>query len=270
MNRLAKLALVALFACPALLGQGKTTNAPVTELTNKQYKNEVFIIKHREPEDIAKILYGLGSGSNDVVIYPNTTNDGLRTITVRDFPENIAVMKSAIERLDAPAPKAIPVNLRIDVLWASRKELPLSKDVILQRERRKELLKESISPYLSDVVAEISNTLNYKHFAEATTITTTIANNNPASGKAVFAYPEYSDNREYFQAFEWNLTPNITDTDSDHIVSGKLNIKYREQATHGGVSFNNVAIELKGYEKVTLGTTFGDLAMIVVVSAERL
>jgi len=261
MNRLAKLALVALFACPALLGQGKTANDTVTELTNRQYKNEVFTIKHHDPDDIARILYGLGSGRENTLIQAYTTKDDHRTITVRDFPENIAVMKAAIERLDVPAPKAIPVNLRIDVLWASRKEFP--------KERRKESLTESTSPYLSDVVAEISRTLNYKYFLVATTISSIITNNS-ASGKAQFAYPEHSEDPNYFSPFEWTLMPNVNNTDSDHIVSGKMHIKYKEKATHGGVSFNNVSIELEDKEKITLGTTtLGDLAMIVVVSAER-
>jgi hypothetical protein len=261
MNRIAKLALVLFVACPALLGQEKASMTNPN--ASRSLSHEVFLVKHRDPVEIVKVINVLGSGSPDALMEANKIDNDIRTITVRDFPESIAVIKKAIEKLDVPAPKSTPVILKIDVLWASKKEFPKNEFM------KKELPKAPISPYLSDVVAEISKTLNYKYFHEATTITSVLVNNS-ASGRAVFGYPDDNEDRLKFLPFEWELIPNVNSVDADYVVSGKMNIKYREKSVHGGVSFNNVNIELKDKEKRMLGTSFGDIAMIVVISAERL
>jgi len=243
MNRLAKLAFVVFSACPALLGQERNAN---------DLDYALIIIKHRDPVSVANTLGFLHSGHKDAFMQPSTMDADIKVIAVKDFPENIAMIRSSIEKLDVPVPKSIPINLRIDVIWASQKEL-----TNLMPSGR-------ITSHLSDVVANISKTLNYKYFSEAAT-TTSVVTNNYASGTMFFGFPWYSSKDvQMFKQFIWNLAPNTNSTDSDHIVSGKFNMQF------SAASMSNVNIELKDKEKVILGTTIGDLAMIVVVSAERL
>lgn len=57
-----------------------------------------------------------------------------KTLTVRDFPENLATIEAAIKRLDVPAPPALDIDLRLFVVLAS--STPDSTDAELPPEIR--------------------------------------------------------------------------------------------------------------------------------------
>src|SRR6476660_7892542 len=82
---------------------------------------KMFVIHNRSPHDIARAIKTLGSGA---ALAEMTPNDETHTITVRDFPENVAVMEEAIARLDTPAPAAQDVELKISLLIGSKVVLP--------------------------------------------------------------------------------------------------------------------------------------------------
>ena len=85
-------------------------------VTEKGFKSSVFEVKHRDPSDLATVLRPLSSGFRGAVVSANRDS---HTISVRDFPENIAAIDAAIKRLDvAEAPRA-DVDLHIWVLVAS-------------------------------------------------------------------------------------------------------------------------------------------------------
>jgi hypothetical protein len=142
------------------------------------------------------------------------------------------------------------------VIWASNKEF--KKDASIR----------SVSPYFSDVVAEISKTLNYKYFREAATSINSITNNS-ASGKMPFGYPDELDDRAKYKPFEWSLSPSKYSVDPECVVSGKMNMSYGKSTIHGGVAFDDVHIELKNKQRILLGSAVGDLGMFVVISAEQ-
>src|SRR5262249_25941369 len=77
------------------------------------FKGKIFEIKYADPKAIANIVYPLGSGFKGAIIQPfNNPN----SISVRDFPENIAIIEEAIKRLDVPQPvQAVKVNKSPDV-----------------------------------------------------------------------------------------------------------------------------------------------------------
>src|SRR6266478_543461 len=56
----------------------------------RQLKGKVFELKYRQPSSILKVIGPLGSGYRSAQISPS---EELRTITVRDFPENIAAIE---------------------------------------------------------------------------------------------------------------------------------------------------------------------------------
>jgi hypothetical protein len=138
------LALLAL-AAPAALAQ----DAPKQEdnyVTQKIFQNRVFDVKNRDPQSLVRVLAPLTSGFRGALVSANTE---FRTISVRDFPENIAVIEEAIRRLDTPEPARPGVEFRVHMLVASNDEAVPSR----------------YPAELSDVVKQLQASLGYKHFS---------------------------------------------------------------------------------------------------------
>ena len=85
-------------------------------VTDKGFASRVFEVKHREAADLAVVLRPLGSGYRGATM---SANREFRTISVRDFPENIAAMETALKRLDAAEAAKADIELRLWVLVAS-------------------------------------------------------------------------------------------------------------------------------------------------------
>lgn len=79
-------------------------------------KNQIFEVRHRDPVRLEEVLQALGSGRRGAVI--DASRD-FKTLTVRDFPENLATIEAAIKRLDVPAPPSSDIDLRLFVMLAS-------------------------------------------------------------------------------------------------------------------------------------------------------
>jgi len=183
MNNPVKLALAALVLCPALMGQtvktppvttlpaktpSATTPQTATEATkpqnsqsqtkdktpepdikyNKNFTSNFFVLEHIRPNDILKTIRGLASEFPGALIEINE-NANVNTITVRDFPENVESILSAIIVLDKPVEKSKPIEVRVEVIWASKKAAYAGP----------------VPDYLSDIISSVSKTLNYKYFS---------------------------------------------------------------------------------------------------------
>jgi type II secretory pathway component GspD/PulD (secretin) len=140
------LALLAL-AAPAALAQ---TQAPRQEddnyVTQKMFQNRVFDVKNRDPQSLVRVLAPLTSGFRGAMV---SANAEFRTISVRDFPENIAVIEEAIRRLDTPEVTRPGVEFRVHMLVASNDEAVPNR----------------YPAELSDVVKQLQSTLGYKNFS---------------------------------------------------------------------------------------------------------
>ena len=97
----------------------ETILPPPVQVTNDQKKDEpqklqvkLFEIKNKQPETLVNAIMALGSGAPNTRIDPN---NNLKTITVRDFPENIAAIEGALKRLDLP--DAAPVSIQTQSLF---------------------------------------------------------------------------------------------------------------------------------------------------------
>ena len=146
------IALVALFAAAtsAPAQQQQQPAAPVIYadeyVTQKMFQNRVFDIKNRDPLSLARVINLLTSGFKGALISPNQE---FRTITVRDFPENIAVIEEAIRRLDTPEAPRPSIEFRVHMLVASNDEAAPNR----------------YPAELSDIVGQMKSTLGYKSFA---------------------------------------------------------------------------------------------------------
>ncbi|HEX8282228.1 MAG TPA: hypothetical protein VF588_02695 [Pyrinomonadaceae bacterium] len=127
---------------------GAQTEQPKQEdnfVTQKMFQNRVFDIKNRDPQSLARVLAPLTSGFRGAVVSPNLE---FRTISVRDFPENIAVIEEAIRRLDAPEVSRPSIEFRVHMLVASN-------DAAAGNNYPAEL---------ADVVKQLQSSLGYKNF----------------------------------------------------------------------------------------------------------
>ena len=114
-------------------------------VTQKIFQNRVFDIKNRDPQALARVLNPLTSGFKGATVSPNQE---FRTITVRDFPENIAVIEEAIRRLDTPEAPRPSVEFRVHLLVASNDESVANR----------------YPAELSEVVGQLQSSLGYKNF----------------------------------------------------------------------------------------------------------
>jgi hypothetical protein len=88
----------------------------VTVPIERKFSVKLFEIKHRSPSSLRNALYVLGSGSGGSEM---VANDQLRTLTIRDFPENIGAVEEALKRLDVPEQSPISLEFRLHLISAS-------------------------------------------------------------------------------------------------------------------------------------------------------
>jgi type II/III secretion system protein len=116
--------IASFFSCP-LAAQPTPAPAPSPEarrdefVTEKGFRSAVFEVKHRDAQELASVLRPLGSGFRGAAV---SANNDVRTISVRDFPENVAAIGDALKRLDVSEAARPDIDLHIWVLVASRAE----------------------------------------------------------------------------------------------------------------------------------------------------
>ncbi|HVF56776.1 MAG TPA: hypothetical protein VM934_11535 [Pyrinomonadaceae bacterium] len=143
--------VLALFCCVsnAAAQQAKAPGAASAEdnaISEKGFRNRVFEIKYRDPNTLVGVLYALGSGFKGATI---THSQTFKTITVRDFPENIATIEEAIKRLDTPEPSRPDIEFRVHILIASNGGTGTSQ----------------FPAELTDVLKQLQSTLSYKNYS---------------------------------------------------------------------------------------------------------
>jgi len=226
--------------------------------TVREFKNKVFEVRNRSPRDIFNSIVLLGSGFKGAAISPN--ND-LHTITVRDFPENIAAIEDAIKRLDRPVASTPDIELKIAVLIASK--TPLAGNPIPEE--------------LEPVVKQLQSTLRYSHYGLMTTTVhrTTTGRGLEGSGVADSSLLGLKPNEERPVMFQYNLrevTMNATDEHAIDIRNFEFSMNVPIVLGTNNVQYQRIGFQtpvtVKGKEKVVIGTTtMGDKALVVVVTA---
>lgn len=209
-------------------------------------KFKVFELKHRSPEDVMRVIRPLASGGKGTAI---SESSEFRTITVRDFPENIAAIEEALKRLDVPAPPKPDVELRLRVLVAA----PSGPS--------------NVPNDLEPVVKQLRATLNYKSYSEVASVTQRVLAGRGAKGKSpaqigppVTAEPSTLN---YSYGFE---DVNVGTGNHPQVQIRKLFFWMGNK--HLGEADVNTGITLKEGEKVVVGTaSLKDRALILVLSA---
>jgi hypothetical protein len=193
----------------------------------------------------------------------------MRTITVRDFPENIATVEEAIKRLDTPEPPRPDIEFAIHVLLASNAALPPT----------------DLPTELNDVIKQLQTALRYKNYGLMTSALHRAKegpggiNNSGIAESKLFDVPRPNDSPTFY---EYALESIGLDTGSGSPVINVAQLRFNMRiplalgsTTEPKINYQNVGfrspVTLRQGEKVVVGsTTMGDKGLIVVVSARVL
>ena len=231
-------------------------------VTEKGFKSKIFDVKYRDADSLAKVLRQLGTGFKGASI---SANSEFKTLTVRDFPENLATIEEALKRLDTPAAARPNIELHMHVLVASNTsgntggttaQVPAElRDVLTQ-------LRETLSygnyELVTSVVQRLTETprgLSGKGIAE-------LSKSPTSAGIANLPY-EYSIN---------SVTLAATATGTPIVQIGEFSFATGLTST----ALDNrtrvqTALNLRDGEKVVVGTaTLGDRALIIVLTVKVL
>lgn len=234
-------------------------------IEEKGFKGKVFEVKYRTPESLANALSALGSGFKGATI---RANDEYKTVTVRDFPENIAAIEEAIKRLDTPQPVRPDLEFRIQVLIASN---AASQG-------------DEYPSDLNEVVKQLQSTFKYKNYGLMLTSThrtkeggNGVYNNGVAESK-LFNVVIPAGNQIFYEYGILQISVDNSTTAGTTVQLGTFNFGLRIPLILGGstdpkIQYQNVGfrspVSLREGEKVVVGTTtMGDKGLIVVLTAK--
>jgi hypothetical protein len=251
---------VALCAAAAARAQSEQSRQQEDNfVTQKMFQNRVFEVRNRDPQSLARVLAPLTSGFRGAVVSPNAE---FRTITVRDFAENIAVIEEAIRRLDTPEATRPTVEFRVHMLVASNDEA----------------LTNRYPAELTDVVRQLQTTLGLKNFSlmgsQIVRAKEGRANSNQGVADLKLASDTPANKSPIY--YSYNLQSVTLDSAGgqarvsieDFSMSLKMPLWLGgEKVVYETVGFRN-PVTLREGERVIAGTTsIADKSVIVVLSA---
>lgn len=263
--KLAAIILTLAFA-PSALAQATT---PSPEQSAKQspdpsvrlgLKNRVFEIKHRDPDSLLSVLRLLGSQYGAMSV-----SNEFRTLTVRDFPENIATIDEAIKRLDTPVPSAPGMEFHIHILIASNAAAASNQ----------------YPSEISDVVKQLQSTLSYKNYYLMTSaVLRTKEGPQGIDNKGVADFKVATEGAArnspiFYDYAARNVSLDAAASGARLIQIGVFNFAMRIpiETSTGQINYESIGfktpVSVREGEKVVVGTTtMQDKGVIVVLTAK--
>jgi hypothetical protein len=228
-------------------------------VTTREFKSRLFLLKHQSPFSLVGALKALGSGFRGADVTA-VDREGVKTITVRDFPENLAAIEEAIQRLDVPSALRTEVELRIHVLLASRQ--PVAGDGFPEE--------------LKEVLAALRDTLNYRGFTLVSSFTQRAQDGSEhiqGRGQAEVAVKAPKGEAAVetlgmsWQIRSLRVDPGQNGTASLDLKNFLMNVSERGSTVASLVT----DIAMKDGDKVVVGSSvYRDKGLIVVVTAKVL
>jgi type II secretory pathway component GspD/PulD (secretin) len=242
------MSLSAVFAQQPSPSPAQNQSDPFTE---RHFKSKLFEVKYRDPNSLVNALFHLGSGFKGSTM---SASAELKTLTVRDFPENLATIEEAIKRLDVPAAPRPDIEVHMHVLMASN-EGATTLDAPAE---------------LKDVLSALRGTLNYRNYQLAASIVQRLTETpRRLDGSGVAELPSSNAGTpnspmpyEYYITGV-SLVPNATGAPSLQISEFTFVTLDKERAKV------QTALNVRDGEKVVVGTaTLRNRALVIVLIAK--
>ena len=219
---------------------------------DNKLRTKLFEVHNRNARDIARAIKTLGSGAAGSDM---TWNDEMHTISVRDFPENLATVEEAIGRLDKPTPSEADIELKISLLIGSKTQLP----------------GPAVPEDLAPVVKQLQSTLRYSHYGllAANIQHTRAGDGMEGSGVAEPTLIGNTSSNPVFYNYRLNnIRVNEGTVSIENLNFGmRVPLQLNKSTQYESVGFKT-PVSIKQNEKVVIGTTtMGDRAVIVVLMA---
>lgn len=228
----------------------------------KGFKGRVFEIKYRDPIGLLGVIRPLGSGFKGANF---SVDRQFKTLTVRDFPENIAAIEEALKRLDTPEAPHPDIEFSVHVLIASNTSGGA----------------EDYPAELSEVVKQLKTALKYKSYGLMTSAIHRTKEGPSGVGNSGVAESNLFSNvptppNPIFYEYNFDNISLETASGAPVVQIGTLHFTMRVPLNLGSsVQYQSVGfrspVSLRQGERVVVGsTTMGDKGLVVVVSAKVL
>jgi Bacterial type II/III secretion system short domain len=227
---------------------------------DKGFKSKVFEVKNRDPRELANVIRALGSGFRGGAI---SANEEFNTITVRDFPENLAVIEEAIKRLDSPQAAHPDIELHVHILVASNAANASNEH----------------PAELNEVIKQLQGTLAYKSYTlmasaiQRAKESGRISSNSGVVEPKLFNVDVPASNAIFY---DYNLDSISIQTGggeenkvqiSNFAFNIRIPLNLGNSIQYQSVGFRT-PVSVRQGERVVVGTTtMGDKGLIVVLSA---
>lgn len=248
--------LLALLSMIPMTNYAQQQPIKAEEQVDKIEKTQVkmFDVKHRDADKLADALRPLLSNTPRSSVSFNKT---FRTITVRDLPENIAVIETALKRLDTPESAPTTIEFQLHLIAASQTSGE----------------KVALPANLEAAINQLKMTLRYTNYRYMTTLINRVNENGvmKSSGKLDHPFPANQPEKAWY-AYEI-INPRITsDTSNREVFSIPVFEFGMTDDNHRRIGHLNTQLSLRDSETTVIGTANAggsDQAIIVIVSAKK-
>jgi hypothetical protein len=245
----------------ALAAEKSEAHAESTD--SKTLKTKLFEIKYCEPRSLFQVLGPLASGSGRATM---NFNDDFKTITVRDYPENIAAIEEAINRLDKSEARSAGSAIEFYVYVLITSNGPLDG--------------ADVPAGMADIIGQLGQTLHYKNYALMSSSLQRgkegaggLDNSGIADPKVLGIAPGARYNPIFYNYALKRITANGTGPGEPiRVEQFDFRMRFPVFTQEGHVDYESVGfatpVTLRADQKSVVGTTtIGDKAVIVVVTA---
>lgn len=258
-----KALLIALVLVCSLTALAQTATEPKKEEVRK-FQVKMLEVKYRNPQVLANALRTLSSGIGGSEV---SSNVELKTITVRDYPENIAAIEDSLKKLDQP--EAAPTSLQIQMY--------------LIQATNETTDRASFPKDMEPVLTQLQATLKYKGYRFLNTYISRV-NDGGSVQSSGMGDPKLSLSTQTpaFLSYQMNNVRLATDLSGKEAIRiGKFNFNARVPIIVGSGGNNiqyqdiglNTELSTREGEMAVVGTTdlgTTDGAFIVVINVKKI